>query len=190
MGAVASIKEALCVCRQPDASSSIPISEDGDQQRSPPSYEPAKDVEYELPDGTTVKVAGPWREAAPEALFAGSDDAPALPRLVAEAVGMCDRDLQPDLCGNVVLSGGATMLPGFCARVQAELERAMPDARCRAVPGPKGVGNPEERGYTSQRKHAAWIGGSMLASLETFDQIKVTKQEWEDQEDVIHRKSW
>lgn len=29
----------------------------------------------------------------------------------------------------------------------------------------------------SQRRFAAWIGGSMFASLSTFDQVAITKQE-------------
>jgi actin, other eukaryote len=37
-----------------------------------------------------------------------------------------------------------------------------------------------EAGYTSQRKVAAWIGGSIVASLETFRQMKITRQEWEE----------
>lgn len=37
-----------------------------------------------------------------------------------------------------------------------------------------------EAGYTSQRKFAAWIGGSIVASLETFRQMKITRQEWEE----------
>ena len=29
----------------------------------------------------------------------------------------------------------------------------------------------------SQRRFAAWIGGSMFASLSTFDQVAITKQD-------------
>ena len=90
---------------------------------------------------------------------------------------------------NVVLAGGTTMLPGFCARMQQELVKALPDSHIRVVPGPNPAGA-TERGYNSQRKIAAWIGGSMFASLETFGQVKITKQEWEDDENVVHTKSW
>ena len=30
----------------------------------------------------------------------------------------------------------------------------------------------------------------MFASLETFKQVSITKQEWEDDESIIHRKSF
>ncbi|KAH8056823.1 hypothetical protein JL722_7036 [Aureococcus anophagefferens] len=59
----------------------------------------------------------------------------------------------------------------------------------RVVPGPNPTGT-AERGYNSQRKFAAWIGGSMFASLETFKQVRIMKQEWEDDESIIHRKSF
>ena len=60
--------------------------------------------------------------------------------------------------------------------------------RARCVPG--GAGGPAERGYTKQRKHAAWVGGSLFASLETFEHIKVTKREWEDDEEAVHKRSF
>ncbi len=37
----------------------------------------------------------------------------------------------------------------------------------------------------SQRKYASWIGGSMFGSLETFGQIQITKQEYEDQREAM-----
>ena len=41
-----------------------------------------------------------------------------------------------------------------------------------------------ESGYTHQRKFAAWTGGSIFASLESFKQLLVTKQEWEESADA------
>ena len=37
-----------------------------------------------------------------------------------------------------------------------------------------------EPGYTSQRKVAAWIGGSIFASLETYRDLRISRQEWEE----------
>ncbi|KAK7235746.1 dihydrolipoyl dehydrogenase [Aureococcus anophagefferens] len=119
-----------------------------------------------------VKVAGAWRGAAPQVLFGGRADQLALPQLVAQSIGMCDRDFQPDLRGAVVLAGGTTMLPGFCDRMKAELSAILPEGHLRVVPGPNPTGT-AERGYNSQRKFAAWIGGSMFASLETFPPISI-----------------
>jgi len=47
-----------------------------------------------------------------------------------------------------------------------------------------------EPGYTTQRKIAAWIGGSIVASLSTYKQFKITRQEWEENaESCIQTKS-
>jgi actin-related protein len=43
-----------------------------------------------------------------------------------------------------------------------------------------------EPGYTQQRKFAPWIGGSLLGSFETYHKsLKITKQEWEENADVV-----
>lgn len=43
-----------------------------------------------------------------------------------------------------------------------------------------------EPGYTSQRKFAPWIGGSLLSSFETYHKtLKITRQEWEENPDVF-----
>lgn len=145
-----------------------------------------EEAEYELPDGTTVKIPGECRCTVPdEVLFQQPKNA--LQNIVTDAIGMCDRDLQTDLRENVVLAGGTTMLPGFCHRLQEELVRAYPKHdNVKVVPSPI----TSERGYNSQRKHAPWIGGSLFASLESFREVRITKQEWEDDDNVIHRKTF
>ena len=40
----------------------------------------------------------------------------------------------------------------------------------------------------SQRRHAAWIGGSMFGSLPTFQALKVTRQEYEESPQSVHKK--
>ena len=77
------------------------------------------------------------------------------------------------------------MLPGFARRIHTELSQLLPATRVRVAPDFV----KRERGYNSQRKIAAWVGGSMFASLPTFKKLLVTKQEWEEaHETVIHRK--
>lgn len=89
------------------------------------------------------------------------------------------------------------MLPGFSARLSAELKLGAAQspaqslglaahlARLQVVPHP----TKPERGYNTQRGHAAWVGGSIFASLDTFDQVAVTKAEWDEVgESIVHRK--
>ena len=97
--------------------------------------------------------------------------------LIVDSVGKTDGDLQPDLYANIVLSGGSSMFPGLRARVAAEVRARVGD----------GV---EVNVVTdSQRKYAAWIGGSMFGSLGTFPQIQLGRQEYNDGgAAAIHRK--
>ena len=37
-----------------------------------------------------------------------------------------------------------------------------------------------EPGYTFQRKFAPWIGGSIIGSLATHSELKISRQEWEE----------
>ena len=169
------LKERLCRVKQRQLFGDLDPSED--QQPF---------VDYELPDGTALSLGLETRIAAAEVLFLKKNAQDAtLPELVVQAIGMCDRDLQTDFKAAVVLAGGTAMLPGFCARVKDDLNAAFTDDSIRVVPGATA-----ERGYNSQRKHAAWIGGSIFASLETFKQVRVNKQEWEDDEHIIHRKAF
>merc|ERR1719464_477254 len=64
----------------------------------------------------------------------------------------CDVDIRKDLYANTVMSGGTTMYPGIADRMQKEIT---------APP---------------ERKYSVWIGGSILASLSTFQQMWISKQ--------------
>ncbi len=149
-------------------------------------------VEYELPDGTTVNVDGVYTSACVDLLFNpddyGMDNLDGgLGDMVAKAIDMCDKDLQPDLCRNIVLSGGSTMIRGFSERVRNDVSNKVGGLPLQVVPDSAGI----EPGYNSQRKIGAWIGGSILASLDTFGKICVSKQDYEDSGTaaIVHRKA-
>jgi actin-related protein len=69
-----------------------------------------------------------------------------------------------------------TLLPGFVERLTKEMTALVsPEQRIRIVAVP-------------ERKFAAWIGGSILASLSTFERMWITKQEYnESGPSIIHR---
>lgn len=71
------------------------------------------------------------------------------------------------LMGNVVLAGGGSLLAGFGERLNNELVRNFPHVKIHAP------GNPTERRY------GGWLGGSILASLGTFHQLWISKEEWQ-----------
>ncbi|EIW82242.1 brg1-associated factor b [Coniophora puteana RWD-64-598 SS2] len=91
-----------------------------------------------------------------------------IPNLLSESLRACDRDLRQVLLGNVVLTGGGSLFGGFAERLEAELSRQFTHIKIHAP------GNPIERRY------GGWLGGSILASLGTFHQLWISKEEWQE----------
>ncbi|KAJ7846139.1 actin family [Mycena leptocephala] len=140
----------------------------------------AEDVEYELPDGQVITI-GNERFTAPEALFkpslVDSDSKLAgIHKTTFKSIASCDDHIQQELYENVVLSGGNTMFGGMAERLQKELSKLAPPSVTVKIDAPP------------ERKYSAWIGGSILASLSTFQQIWCSKQEYEEVgAEIIHQ---
>lgn len=63
-------------------------------------------------------------------------------------------------------------MPGFLERLKEDLDKASTAGAlmlASVIPHPTA----HEPGYNAQRKHAPWIGGSMLASLSPFKQVRI-----------------
>jgi Actin and related proteins len=125
---------------------------------------------YQLPDGQTVQISQE-RYMAPEILFQpsliGSEEVGVANALV-DSIMKSDLDLRPTLFSQIVLAGGSTCLPGFGDRLLEETRRKCPvHTRIR-------ISAPPERVYS------AWAGGSILASLATFKDMWVTREEYEE----------
>uniref|UniRef100_UPI0035900741 actin, cytoplasmic 2-like isoform X2 n=1 Tax=Myxine glutinosa TaxID=7769 RepID=UPI0035900741 len=89
----------------------------------------------------------------------------------------CDMDIRKDLYANTVMSGGTTMYPGIADRMQKEIT-----ARAPSTIKIKIIAPPE-------RMFSVWIGGSILASLSTFQQMWISKQEYDESgPSIVHRK--
>jgi len=126
---------------------------------------------FELPDGHIIKVGQHIRNGAPEVLFGGGEvGTPSVQKICTEAINTCDLDFRQDLVRSLVVAGGTSMLPGLAPRLRNELAGMLPSELREKV----------EVCVDSQRRYAAWIGGSMFASLSTFDQVAITKQEYEE----------
>uniref|UniRef100_A0A0M3HHB0 Actin n=1 Tax=Ascaris lumbricoides TaxID=6252 RepID=A0A0M3HHB0_ASCLU len=93
----------------------------------------------------------------------------------------CDIDIRKDLYANNVLSGGSTMYPGIADRMQAKHFKEI-TALAPSTMKIKIIAPPE-------RKYSVWIGGSILASLSTFQQMWISKQEYDESgPSIVHRK--
>jgi hypothetical protein len=91
----------------------------------------------------------------------------------------CDLDVRRDLYGNVVLSGGTTMFPGIADRMQKELTALSPASMKVKIVAPP------------ERKYSVWIGGSILASLSTFQNLWCSKQEYDESgPGIVHRSTY
>ncbi|VDO84099.1 unnamed protein product [Haemonchus placei] len=82
-----------------------------------------------------------------------------------------------DLYANTVLSGGTSMFPGIADRMQKEIQHLAPSTMKIKIIAPP------------ERKYSVWIGGSILASLSTFQQLWISKQEYDESgPSIVHRK--
>lgn len=134
---------------------------------------------YELPDGQVITI-GSERFRCPEILFQPAHigmEAPGVHETTYSSIMKCDVDIRKDLYGNIVLSGGSTMFPGMADRMNKEITALAPSSmRIKVVAPP-------------ERKYSVWIGGSILASLSTFQQMWVTRAEYDEcGPSIVHRK--
>ena len=135
---------------------------------------------YTLPNGQKI-VIGNERFRCPEALFQPSFlgmESAGIHEACYNSIMKCDYDVRKDQLCSTILSGGSTMFPGIVDRMRWELASMVPSKRIRVVA-------PPERMYT------VWIGGSILASLSTFQQMWISKQEYEEVgPTIVHHKCY
>jgi len=116
-----------------------------------------------------------------EALFRPSiielESTAGIHELIYDSIMKCDVDIRTDLYVNTILAGGSTMFPGMADRMQKEITSLAPSSvRVRIVAPP-------------DRKYSVWFGGSILASLSTFERMWISKEEYEESgPTIVHRK--
>lgn len=144
------------------------------------SMDPEK-FQFTLPDGSKLEI-GSARFRAPEVLFRPDligEECEGLHEVLLYSITKSDLDLRKDLFQNIVLSGGSTLYKGFGDRLLSEIKRLAPkDVKIR-------ISAPQERLYST------WIGGSILASLDTFKRMWVSKREFDEEgHRAIQRKTF
>ena len=149
---------------------------------------------YELPDGTRIDLTSKVGKdlcRLPELFF--TDDIPflndsnsskgflsehhtlsnlPLHKLIFESLtAVGDGDVRKDLANNIILTGGSSLFANMEQRLSLEVPRIVPSAyKCRIIASRNSV----------ERSCAAWIGGSILTSLGSFQQLWLSRTEYEE----------
>lgn len=135
--------------------------------------------DYILPEGKTINIERE-RFLCTELLFNPRQNGfgfDGIHQVLFDSIMNCESPIRNDMFANIVVCGGSSMFCGFPERVEKEVTcLAQKDLKIKVFAVP-------------ERRHIVWIGGSILASLPSFPQLVVTRQDYNEAGvGIVHRK--
>ncbi|XP_037714197.1 actin-like protein 53D isoform X1 [Drosophila subpulchrella] len=169
---VRDIKEKICYV-------SMNYGQEMELQQDTSRSRDKQEESYELPDGQKISL-GSERFRCPEALFQPSllgQEVMGIHEATYHSIINCDMDLRKDMYANIVLSGGTTMFRNIEHRFLQDLTKmAPPSVRIKINASP-------------ERRFSVWTGGSVLASLTSFQNMWIDSMEYDEVgSSIVHRK--
>lgn len=165
-GTVRDIKESVCY---------VPIDFEKEMEKAADSIEKS----FELANGDSI-VIGNERFRCPEVLFQPNLmglEKDGISKCVCHAIAKSDLDISKDLYANIVLAGGNTLFTGLRERLSKEVTALAPAKVKVNILAPP------------ERRYSAWIGGSVLGSLSTFQSMWIRGEEYDEAgPKIVHQK--
>lgn len=111
----------------------------------------------------------------------GAEHHHGLQAIIANCIAGCDPDVRRELYSGVVLTGGTALFSSLRDRLERELTEVAPHLSKVKVVSPANA---------VERRYSVWIGGSILSSLGTFQQMWMSKAEYREHgAGLIHKKA-
>ncbi|AFZ79682.1 hypothetical protein BEWA_025310 [Theileria equi strain WA] len=138
---------------------------------------------YNLPDGTVVSMKK-YKHSIPELLFtpeparvAEFNQFKGLIPMITDCIFESDVDIRRELLSSIVVVGGLSITPGFINRITSGLmgHSLLSAAKFKIVHSSSYV----------EKRYSTWLGGSILASLGRFQQLWISKAEYQEHGTII-----
>ncbi|KAK8794722.1 hypothetical protein WA158_001703 [Blastocystis sp. Blastoise] len=129
--------------------------------------------EYELPDGTCINLTDEG-VYIPEVLMKNnttdSNNNNSLIDAIYSSLEASNVDIRKELCSNILVGGGLSRLANINERIYNELYNKINNTFKLKVSSPEKY----------HKQYIAWLGGSILSSLGSFQNLWISKQEYDE----------